>query len=266
MVERHQLPLNWKEWLALALAVILAVASMKPDDTVLVFVCLLAAAILGCWGVSGHQNLKRIYKLYICIAITQAALLLFIYLRAAAIEKELHNLEGTLLPGDGQTPQSDCLKDAPPGAMKIFLADSVIVTYDDVLDLISVKKVPLLTLQLKEVDWYLFKTRILKIKELKLLDDENKNIAYISDNDYWVSRSSRMVRSSRSNLQVFDSHGDKVLDIEFINDKSIRISGEFGYDKKSMVYIEDKLITINDGHAMYSNVCWRNFPTIFHFD
>jgi formate hydrogenlyase subunit 4 len=77
MVERQRFPLNWKELLALVLAVV----SMRIDDTAFVFFCLLLAVILGCWGTTAHHIFRRATKILICIAIFEVALALFLFLR-----------------------------------------------------------------------------------------------------------------------------------------------------------------------------------------
>jgi hypothetical protein len=105
-----------------------------------------------------------------------------------------------------------------PDALMIFLGTSLAWTTRMPHTIIEVAGQELLSIDR-------FKSGI-SIKILRIFDDKKDIIARVENGDFWVSPNIRKIHTKHT-LTVYDHNDDEVLNIDFLNEKAILITGTF---------------------------------------
>jgi hypothetical protein len=248
MTSKPKLPLNWKE----LLAIILAIVSFKVDDTKLVFFCLLAIAAIVCWGIVAHYDVRRSFKILLCLAVIEIAFGLFVYLRAGAIEKELVQHIGFLLPGNDPAPISKCPADRPT----VYVGQMTLPVERSPYSVLHSGDKPILVLKIQTFDYWIGSVERLTIDKLYLEGDQGQEAVDITDDKYFVASSIRYDRTSRSNLSIFD-RGNEIFNIQFLNDKAIKVRGVFRRGDHVVTVTDTAIVNAVGGRILPGTGCWH---------
>lgn len=248
MTSKPRLPLNWRE----LLAIILAIVSFKVDDTKLVFICLLAAAAISCWGIVDHYDVRRSFKVLLCLAVAQVAFGLFLYLRSGAIEKELIQYVGFLLPGNDLAPTSKC----PANRPTFYLGQMTLPVERSPYSVLRSGDKPILVLKIQRIDYWIGSVERPTIDKLYLEDGQGREAVDITDDEYFVAPYVRFNRTSRSDLTIFD-RGNEIFNIQFLNDKAIKVRGVFRRDGHLMTVTDTAIVNAVGGRILPGTGCWR---------
>jgi hypothetical protein len=110
----------------------------------------------------------------------------------------LHKLEGTLWAGDEPGPPAACV---PEGAIKVWFGGNVAWTDAREFNLVSFRKIPLITVQRYEWNLRIAKVSTISIKRLNSYESDGTNITNIEDDKYWVNPLSRIQRKDLHSLR-----------------------------------------------------------------
>lgn len=139
-------------------------------------------------------------------------------------ESELH---GLLLPANDPTPNNPC-HEIPDGAMLILLGNSASFATRFPHTIIRVKGEDILTLTKKDNELAV---------SVKIFSRDGRIVAEIRDNEFSINPNNyfRRERPDRHTLIVYDQEDRKVLDVRFINPRTVRFLGIFNHPIRPIV-------------------------------
>lgn len=160
---------------------------------------------------------------------------------AGAKERELAKVEGTVVPGYEPTPLLQCRIN--PESFTVILGNNVFtnVTFPHVI--LQFGRRPVLTMERDVKGMYSI--------TYNLVDDRGDTLVSATKSKYSRRLGVRAERSDKSHLKVYDHKDDVVFDFNFLNDRTIRISGVFR-DPDS----PGKAISIESGGEIQSGGTW----------
>jgi hypothetical protein len=148
--------------------------------------------------------------------------------------------KGVLIPDNATTPPYDCGA-VPPDAMIIFLGNSVAYQINPFpINIFTVAGQSFLSIDKIKDNLYI-SAKIFSY-DSKILAEIRDNIFYINPNNYF-----RIERPNKHTLVVYDQQSRKVLDIYFINSKSVKILGIFNIPNRIPIVIEEEKQKIEGG-------------------
>lgn len=236
-------PFRWTDGLATLLAIVGVVAS----DPTAAGICLMSAAIVGCFGVINHHNWSVSIKIVICALVFQAAAALFLYIHHMAVQRALEQSRGIMLAGNGKSPVNNCQTTPSSNIAVVHLGSMFVSVAKSIYPVLSAGDRGVLTIERKTYDFLLGSLNALSIKQLQLFDDLGREVVFINDDKYVVRESARFERTKMNNITVFDYRGVEILNIEYTNPKMIQIRGVFR-SGNSILTITDRE-TINSAGA-----------------
>ena len=111
-----------------------------------------------------------------------------------------------------------CQSMAPKGSVLIYAGSNLYFALSFPVVIMSLNDTPLLTID-KSGDGGI---RI----GFQIFDDRGDIIAHSDNNSFWIRSDTRMEKPDKSHLIVYDHRDKPVLDIRFLNAKTIEINGE----------------------------------------
>jgi hypothetical protein len=148
---------------------------------------------------------------------------LIYYLREAKIERDSHQIFGTMYPSNFDTSAlSSCEYE---GSIAIYIGANTNCVTRFPLPLLSIDGDPIITFDKSSGGQIV-------ITYLLLNDTNDYNLAAIKGDIYWTNPNVRKeISHDRDHLAVYDTSGKRALTLEFLNPDHLSISGEFYYHK-----------------------------------
>jgi hypothetical protein len=229
--------LRWQDAISL-LAVPLAIAGLRAEDTALIAACFMLSAGVLSFSVATSDQINVKFRGLIITVIIVIFGGLTVYIRNENLIKELAANEGLLEPGDKRSPKipASCGAAVPENAVLFFFGSNLDWSTDRPHAAISVGQ-ELLSISVR-------KDGNASIDHLTIFDDRDNVIANIEQNKLWVELGTRQYRPDKSTLSVKDHLNKEVVKIEFLNPRSIRLSGVFRYPGAPPIVITDDLANI----------------------
>jgi len=220
------------------LAVPLAIAGLRGEDTGFVAVCFLFSAGVLSFSIATNDQITVKLRALIITAIIIIFGGLTVYIRSENLIKELAANEGVLEPGGKGTPDvpASCAGGVPENAFLFFFGSNVDWSTDKPHTAITIGQ-ELLSISVRS-------DGKASIDHLNIFDDRDNIIANIERNQLWVKFEARHYRPDKSTLYVKDHLNKEVLKIEFLNPRSIRLSGRFRYPGTRPIVISDDVANI----------------------
>jgi hypothetical protein len=172
--------------------------------------------------------------------------------------------EAYLIPSNKPTPRGPCdlvSTKQPDGTVAIFAGSNEF--WSDVsgqIDILTLDGTPVVTTR-KSERGLLF--------SIEMFNLEKKLVAKISDNksilipkNYAYNKRSK----DRSTITLFDDFDKEVLYVEYLNNRTVLITGVFTGPNGTTVAINDNEILLGFNHGGAGASCWANFPGGIKFD
>ncbi len=157
-------------------------------------------------------------------------------------------MAGVLVPDNAPTPPYNCGA-VPPDAMILFLGNSVAYQIKPFpIDIFTVAGKSFLSID-NIIDKLFISAKIFS-SDSKIVAEIKYNKFYINPNNYFY-----IERPNKHTLVVYDQQSRKVLDIYFINSKTVKILGIFNIPNRMPIVIEEEKQKI--GIATSENSCFR---------
>lgn len=127
-------------------------------------------------------------------------------------------LEGLLVPGNEPDPPAPC--EIPNNALKVYLGSTVSWTNNDQANVLVMRGDDVLSVRRVRKGLAVF---------AKVASEDGRLVAEIVDNRFYINSNNflRMEHRDNHSLVVYDQKGNKVLDIKYLNPRSVRVLGEF---------------------------------------
>jgi hypothetical protein len=211
------------EWIPLLVAIVLAAVGMTTDNMPVIFLGWSFVGLILCFIIYSHSHVPESFRILLCTCVFFLVAGLIYYLREAKIERDSHQIFGTMYPSNIDT--SALFACQPEGSIAIYIgANANCVTRFPLL-LLNIDGDPIITLD-KNTSGQIVITYLL------LNDANDYNLAAIKGDTCWTNPNVRKEISHDSDhLAVYDTSGKRALTIEFLNPDHLSISGEFYYHK-----------------------------------
>jgi hypothetical protein len=237
--------------IAVLVAVILAIAGVATDNSILFALCWLGAAATLIYVVIRHKDLKSSYKIAVSLLILAAATGVSWRNYYLNYEKAIRVSAGILYPGTGARPNSRCNKDIPDNALAIYYAGGVAWTTSNRITLVIFHGAPLI--QFERLD-----NSEIHLTNMTILDDRNQVAAQTADNKFEIKDIAKGEMPTNNRLYVKDYNDKEIFNIELINSSTISITGRFSDMKGSPIIITDEQIVL-PGHNVFTQPCFGGF-------
>jgi hypothetical protein len=216
--------LERKEFVLLAITVVLAVAGLMVDDILMVAFLLGCAAVLGCYIVLSHPERRLVFKIIGCALIVAISVSAFVRMYGRYQQKELAANEGYLYPADTKSPSTKC--PLQRGAISFFLGSNVAqIPMDKIND-----EIPILNISGEDIIRIAIEYGTIKVTYLEVYDKNGTSIANIHDGKFWLKPELRRKRDDYSRLTLYDEYDKEALEISYVNHSTMLINGYF-FDK-----------------------------------
>lgn len=209
-------------------------------------ICSAAAALdMTCFTIYWLVSTKQKLLVAICVGSAACAVmggllivaLLFINARDALTSP-------VLIPSNELSPPVPRGASIPDNALVLFLGSAVAWETRFPHSIVQMNGEDMLTID-RDSRGYLI------IKLLRIFDDRNNIIARIDGkNGFWVDPSSRRERPNPSTLIVYDHNDDQVLNIKFLNPKTLRILGTFRRGRIPPVILSENYVALGGGRLV----------------
>jgi hypothetical protein len=160
-------------------------------------------------------------------------------------------LEGLLVPGNEPDPPIPCR--IPDSALKVYLGSNISWTTSDQANVLTMRGDTVLSIRRVKNGLAVF---------AKVLSDDGRIIAEIVDNRFYINSNNflRMEHPDSHSLAVYDRKGNKVLGVEFLNPRSVRVLGEFRVPGSAPVIITPE--QLNTARGLMERNCLRGAISI----
>ncbi|HTT98459.1 MAG TPA: hypothetical protein VMF58_10445 [Rhizomicrobium sp.] len=161
---------------------------------------------------------------------------------------------GTLVPSNLPVPQfaKPCI-DMAPGGIAVIFGDNVGTTTLQSQNILRMNGVVLLAIGRANNQ--------VVITKLKIFDEEGRIIANVDEDGFWVTPLVR-IKHRPSSLVVFDERDTEVLNINFLNPKTVSISGVFRNPSQPPVVVRPA----PEGTADFRNCSIDSYKSMFAVD
>jgi hypothetical protein len=164
----------------------------------------------------------------------------------------LDKLKGLLVPGNEIDPPTPCT--LPNTALKVYLGSTVSWTNNDQANDLVMRSEDVLSVRRVSNGLAVF---------AKVASADGRVVAEIVDNRFYINPNNflRTDQPDSHSLVVYDQKGNKVLDIKYLNPRSVRILGEFRAPGAVPLFITSDQLRI--GRGIQENRCFEGAITIF---
>jgi hypothetical protein len=217
---------------------------------VFIAVCFALSAGVVSFSIATNDQIRPWLRALLVTVIISAFCGLTFYIRNENISKVLASNEGLLVPDNKERPiiSSPCAQDVPKDAFMFLFGSNIDWSVNAPHNAIRVGN-DLLSISVQ-------KDGHARIDRLSIFDDRDNIIAAIENDKLWVDLSARRDRPDMSTLIVRDHLNREVLKIEFLNPKTIRLSGVFRYPGTRPIITSDTETNIRG--MRFSNGCASN--------
>jgi hypothetical protein len=167
-----------------------------------------------------YYQSKSINKLIIfgLLAWLSVGLSIAVYIKSnLLIENEY---SGLIMPDNQLRPKSDRVDKVPSNVFLVLLGNSVAWSEKLPIDILNIKNESVLYIKEKDGNILL---------SVKLFDNRNKIIAELVDNEWFINPNNyfRKKRPNKSQLVIYDQSSAEVLNLNYLNRNTIKITGIF---------------------------------------
>jgi hypothetical protein len=245
---------TWQDSLNIA-SLLFTIGIARAEDMIFLSIYSVLACLCAVKGIWSHQELSRNKQISACSVLFVVVISLGVSQFRSIRARELSASYGSLIPAGAPSPLSNC--SIPPGAVAIYAGSSAVWSTGFPFAPISIGGYVPLTIDKNSKGELLVNATI--------FDDRENLIAKIENSQYIATNySSHFKRADRSSFIVFD-HSDKVaLQVRFVNDVAVQVSGIFHSPKggRTVVVTDDN---IRSGKVDISGYCTGNAATGFAF-
>jgi hypothetical protein len=224
---------------------------------VFVILCSTLGAIFLIVGVRSHKELDRVVRIVLSLAIVFMVGTLAVKTETKNRQKKLSQREDSLQPEGLPFPLTHCA--VPLNMLAAFLGDEV--SWSPVLPnrVITIRGEHVLSID-RALDGGL-------LLSYEIFDDRGDIIARAEHNKFWVIETARMERPDNGTIRVFDHRDHKVLEVVFVNQNAVRVTGEFRNVNPPVitVVVSEKTIT-STGNDISYGLCLGNTIGGFEFN
>jgi hypothetical protein len=215
---RRRQRLIWQDYATL-LQTALAIGGAVVDYSPVVYICLVLALVCGVLAVWAHAEWPPWVRSGLAVGLFVIIPWLIIVRSMKDTERELAAREGILYP-DHFYPSADMTRcpPAPIGHFAFYLAGGLATTNSFPFTAVQAGRTALLGFDRKGSGLLL---------RFKVFDDRGDILASCESNKYWVRQDARMDRSDPSRLIVYDHKDQPVLDLFFMNETAVAVTGVF---------------------------------------
>lgn len=149
-----------------------------------------------------------------------------------------------LTPGNEESPEDRCTRQAPEGTLRVFWGDSHEEWADEFPStLLRTVDRPILIIGRNE------KTKEITIKTFELFDDRGTAIVTINDGDGdgHIDTTAQRIPIDRHTIRVRDHNNDVVLNMRYLNPTALYITGIFRGTRGELFDVTKERIQINGG-------------------
>jgi hypothetical protein len=215
-------PNHWTDLFPVLLALILAIAGASADSTAISSGVWSVAALLVCYAIAVQVKFHRSVKALLCGVVLVATAGFIWHIYTVNLERELRLNYGVLTPSNRIAPENRCAS----------TADTVVYTGANNM---AVSRFPFVLVEINgEPVLILDKNQEgdLIIKRLLLNDEDNRNIAKIDDNIFWIDPTvQKILEPGKDILKIYNHSGEEAFRLDYIDKKHIAVSGRFFYHK-----------------------------------
>lgn len=211
----------------------------------------ISAAILVCvwfydnWRRFQPKRQRLLAVVVLTIVLSAAGLIVWKY---SSQPIDLSKYEGTLYPSDQPRPSNPCSGLINQSTPLVLLGGNGYVIRNNVAT-INVQGKTLVRIGVNN--------GALNIVTLRIYNENGNIIARIdgsiSENEFWIAPDVRKQRPNESRLIVYNKKDDRVLDIEFLNDSTVRIRGILYYSGNSVHITDNRVISYPQVGEMIGN-------------
>jgi hypothetical protein len=161
--------------------------------------------------------------------------------------------EGTLSPDNLPTPAlPQCVPPTPKDAFFILFGSNVSWATHFPVTVLEMAGDEMITVDRNK------ETNELFIAVLRIYNSENKIIARIDKDGFWVNPGVRKKWPDKSTLIVFDEQDKEVANIKYLNDRTLMVQGYFRHPRSPVVQIDASRIFYPAKNQSITNSCFGN--------
>ncbi len=222
-IQKQAHKFKWQDSLTLVSVLLTAIAFIS-EETPYVIGCFLASALLICLSVRSHKDWGW-WRYGISVGVI--VLFSFFSIRAytKGVQRELALPESDLLPAGESDPPNRTRCAMPANAFRIYAGDSLAYyTGEPPYRFLSTNKVPRFSVE-KHGNGLAISTDV-------FAEDGRTVLARIDKNHFIASTSGEILKRDhpdKSTLIATDKYGKTVLNVHYINESAVKITGTFVY-------------------------------------
>jgi hypothetical protein len=217
------MPFTKNEWIALVVGILLAAIGTMADSVLAIVLGWSSVALILCYIIYSQKSISETLRIIYCIAVIVLGGWFIHTLREAKIERDSHQIFGTLYPNNLDTSGLSSCKDN--GGIAIYIGANTNCATQFPLQLLSIDGDPIVTPDKTD-------SGQIVIKYLLLNDVNELNLASIKGDEYWTNPNVRKkISHDKDHLVVYDTSGQRALVIEFLNPDHLSLAGEFYHHK-----------------------------------
>jgi hypothetical protein len=211
------------EWIAFLAAIVLAAAGMTIDNMPIIISSWSFVGLILCYMIYSHSDVPASFRILLCTCVLILTGGLIYYLREEKIERDSHQIFGRMYPSNIDT--SHLIPCQHENSIAIYIGANTDCVTRFPLPLLNIDGDPIITLDRNS-------SGQIVITFLRLNDVNDYNLATITGNNYWTNPNVRKeISHDRDHLTVYDTSGQKALNIEVMNPDHLSIAGEFYHHK-----------------------------------
>src|SRR5712692_4028237 len=198
-------------------------------------VCLCMAVAIVVYVIAGHDEVAWKHRIAICSLVLIVAVGMVVYLYRSNLAWALQQQSAPLISATLPSPvSSNC--PIPKGAVALYLGNTVSVGPKCSHGVFRVGQEDVFVLD-RDASGLLI--------SFAVFDDRGNVVARLEGNALVaINPASHVARPNSSNLIVFDDRDTKVLDVQFLNPQSIKITGMLRYPGREPIVITEKYLGI----------------------
>jgi hypothetical protein len=228
------------EWIALLIGIIPAASGMMADNVLVFTLGWSLVWLILCYIIYNQKHVKAAIRILWCIAVVVLGGCFIYILREAKIERDSHEIFGTLYPSNMDT---SGLASCPDTGIAIYIGANIDCVTQFPLPLLSIDDDPIIVLDKTSGGQIV-------ITYLLLNDANDYNLASINGDVYWTNPNVRKeISHDRDHLVVYDTSGQRALVVEFMNPNHLSLAGEFYHHKFHVsITLQSIVAHLPDGH------------------
>lgn len=236
---RSDMQVTKNEWIALVVGILLAAIGTMADSVPALTLGWTSVGLIVCYIIYGQKHIAETFRILWCIAVIVLGGWFIHSLREAKIERDAHQIFGTLYPSNIDTSGLSSCQET--GGIAIYIGTNTNCATHFPLPLLSIDGDPIITLDKTS-------SGQIAITYLLLNDVNELNLASIKGDVYWTNPNVRKEISRDRDHLVYDTSGQRALVIEFMNPDHLSLAGEFYHHKFHVsITLQSIVVHLPDG-------------------